>query len=329
MTVDNSRQGILKRFREQIARGEPIIGGGAGTGLSAKSEEAGGIDLLIVYNSGRYRMAGRGQLGRPSRVRQRQSDRQGDGLRGPSGREADAGARRRQRDRPVHHPEALPRGAPRARLRRHPELPHRRALRRRHAPGLRRDRDELPARSGHHPPRARARHADDALRLQSVGGRAHGRRRRRSHRRAHGRDDRRFDWREELEDAGRLRHADPGHRRCGAGREPRRAGHLPRRPDLGAARRGVHHHELPRRRRLLRRELGRAPPGRARDRRPDQDVQEHSQPAFASGASAGKPAKETSDERGRKEGASLRDREDARAWSSRRGASTGGCRNRR
>ena len=58
--VDNSRQGILKRFREQNARGEPIIGGGAGTGLSAKSEEAGGIDLLVIYNSGRYRMAGRG-----------------------------------------------------------------------------------------------------------------------------------------------------------------------------------------------------------------------------------------------------------------------------
>ena len=58
MSVDNSRQGILKRFRAQIARGEPIIGGGAGTGLSAVSEEAGGIDLLIVYNSGRYRMAG-------------------------------------------------------------------------------------------------------------------------------------------------------------------------------------------------------------------------------------------------------------------------------
>src|SRR6188474_1986797 len=60
MPVDNSRIAILKRFREQIARGEPIIGGGAGTGLSAKSEEDGGIDLLIVYNSGRYRMAGRG-----------------------------------------------------------------------------------------------------------------------------------------------------------------------------------------------------------------------------------------------------------------------------
>ena len=57
---DNPRSGILTRFRAQIARGEPIIGGGAGTGISAKSEEAGGIDLLILYNSGRYRMAGRG-----------------------------------------------------------------------------------------------------------------------------------------------------------------------------------------------------------------------------------------------------------------------------
>ena len=60
MKAANSRTAILERFRAQVARGEPIIGGGAGTGLSAKSEEAGGIDLLIVYNSGRYRMAGRG-----------------------------------------------------------------------------------------------------------------------------------------------------------------------------------------------------------------------------------------------------------------------------
>lgn len=45
-----------------IARKEPIIGGGAGTGLSAKCEEAGGIDLIVIYNSGRYRMAGRGSL---------------------------------------------------------------------------------------------------------------------------------------------------------------------------------------------------------------------------------------------------------------------------
>jgi predicted TIM-barrel enzyme len=54
------RQTILTRLRDQIARGVPIVGGGAGTGLSAKSEEAGGIDLIIIYNSGRYRMAGRG-----------------------------------------------------------------------------------------------------------------------------------------------------------------------------------------------------------------------------------------------------------------------------
>ena len=54
------RQTLLDRFLAMIAEGRPIIGGGAGTGLSAKSEEAGGIDLIIIYNSGRYRMAGRG-----------------------------------------------------------------------------------------------------------------------------------------------------------------------------------------------------------------------------------------------------------------------------
>lgn len=54
------RQTILDRFAQMIATGQPIIGGGAGTGLSAKAEEAGGIDLIIIYNSGRYRMAGRG-----------------------------------------------------------------------------------------------------------------------------------------------------------------------------------------------------------------------------------------------------------------------------
>jgi predicted TIM-barrel enzyme len=56
------RAALLDRFRAQIARGEPIVGGGAGTGLSAKCEEAGGIDLIVIYNSGRYRMAGRGSL---------------------------------------------------------------------------------------------------------------------------------------------------------------------------------------------------------------------------------------------------------------------------
>ena len=53
---------ILKRLHAMKSRGEPIIGGGAGTGLSAKCEEAGGIDLIVIYNSGRYRMAGRGSV---------------------------------------------------------------------------------------------------------------------------------------------------------------------------------------------------------------------------------------------------------------------------
>jgi len=56
------RTALLQKFRAMIARGEPIVGGGAGTGLSAKCEEAGGIDLIVIYNSGRYRMAGRGSL---------------------------------------------------------------------------------------------------------------------------------------------------------------------------------------------------------------------------------------------------------------------------
>lgn len=54
------RKKILEKFRDMVARRVPIVGGGAGTGLSAKCEEAGGIDLIIIYNSGRYRMAGRG-----------------------------------------------------------------------------------------------------------------------------------------------------------------------------------------------------------------------------------------------------------------------------
>jgi predicted TIM-barrel enzyme len=56
------RRAILERLRRKIAQRQPIVGGGAGTGLSAKCEEAGGIDLIVIYNSGRYRMAGRGSL---------------------------------------------------------------------------------------------------------------------------------------------------------------------------------------------------------------------------------------------------------------------------
>ena len=56
------RSALLDKFKAMLARGEPIVGGGAGTGLSAKCQEAGGIDLIVIYNSGRYRMAGRGSL---------------------------------------------------------------------------------------------------------------------------------------------------------------------------------------------------------------------------------------------------------------------------
>ncbi len=56
------RRDLMQKFHDMVRRGEPIIGGGAGIGLSAKCEEAGGIDLIVLYNSGRYRMAGRGSL---------------------------------------------------------------------------------------------------------------------------------------------------------------------------------------------------------------------------------------------------------------------------
>jgi predicted TIM-barrel enzyme len=60
--ANSSRSQILSRLRAKVHAGQPIIGGGAGTGISAKCEEAGGIDLIVIYNSGRYRMAGRGSL---------------------------------------------------------------------------------------------------------------------------------------------------------------------------------------------------------------------------------------------------------------------------
>lgn len=60
--IELSRAQILERLRAKVAAGQPIVGGGAGTGLSAKMSEAGGIDLLVIYNSGRFRMGGRGSL---------------------------------------------------------------------------------------------------------------------------------------------------------------------------------------------------------------------------------------------------------------------------
>src|SRR4249919_731397 len=57
-----SRKTSLSRLRERIRKNQPIVGAGAGTGISAKFAERGGVDLIIIYNSGRYRMAGRGSL---------------------------------------------------------------------------------------------------------------------------------------------------------------------------------------------------------------------------------------------------------------------------
>jgi predicted TIM-barrel enzyme len=62
IVIPSPREQCLERLRAQVAAGKPIIGGGAGTGISAKCAEAGGIDLIIIYNSGRFRMAGRGSL---------------------------------------------------------------------------------------------------------------------------------------------------------------------------------------------------------------------------------------------------------------------------
>jgi predicted TIM-barrel enzyme len=60
--INNHREMILSRLRKKISSGRPVIGGGAGTGISAKCEEEGGIDLIVIYNSGKYRMAGKGSL---------------------------------------------------------------------------------------------------------------------------------------------------------------------------------------------------------------------------------------------------------------------------
>ena len=62
MSSTTDRESILEELRDKVSVGRPIIGAGAGTGISAKCEEAGGVDLIVIYNSGRYRMAGRGSL---------------------------------------------------------------------------------------------------------------------------------------------------------------------------------------------------------------------------------------------------------------------------
>ena len=98
--ASNARS-LVEKYRGMIARGEPIIGGGAGTGLSAKCEEAGGIDLIVIYNSGRYRMAGRGSLAGLMPYGDANQIVVEMGGRSAAGGEAHAGARRRLRHRSV------------------------------------------------------------------------------------------------------------------------------------------------------------------------------------------------------------------------------------
>ena len=147
MTGDEARA----KLRATLDGGGVIIGAGAGTGLSAKCAEQGGTDLIIIYNSGRYRMAGRGSLGGPDALRRRQRDRDGDGRRGAADRARHARAGRRVRHRPVPADAELPARRGRRRLRRRAELPHRRADRR-HVPGQPRgDRHGLRPRGGDDP----------------------------------------------------------------------------------------------------------------------------------------------------------------------------------
>ena len=105
----STRSGLMEKFRAMAARGEPIVGGGAGTGLSAKCEEAGGVDLIVIYNSGRYRMAGPRLARRPDGLWRRQRHRRRNGARGAARGQAHAGAGRRQRHRPVPPDGCVPR----------------------------------------------------------------------------------------------------------------------------------------------------------------------------------------------------------------------------
>ena len=103
------RSALMEKFRAMAARGEPIVGGGAGTGLSAKCEEAGGVDLIVIYNSGRYRMAGRGSLAGLLAYGDANAIVVDMARGGAAGRQAHARARRRQRHRSVPPDGRLPR----------------------------------------------------------------------------------------------------------------------------------------------------------------------------------------------------------------------------
>ena len=198
-----TREQCLQRLRAQVAAGKPIIGGGAGTGISAKCAEAGGIDLIIIYNSGRFRMAGRGSLSGMmpyGDANQIVMDMAREVL--PVVAE-DAGAGRRVRHRSVSHHEAVPARRARRRLQRRAELPHRRPDRRHVPPGPGRDRHGLRPGSRHDPPGPRAGPADLPLCLHRGRSRGDGQGRRRRAHPAHGADDQGQHRRQDGADAGR------------------------------------------------------------------------------------------------------------------------------
>ena len=199
------RAEALARLHAQVDAGKPIIGAGAGTGLSAKCAEAGGADLIIIYNSGRYRMAGRGSLS---------------GLLPYGDANAIVVEMSREvlpivRDTPVLAgvcgtdpfrliPVFLEEIAA-DRLQRRSELPDRGPVRRHVPPEPGGDRDGLRARGRDDQGRPRTRPADSALRLLRRGRGGYGGGRRGRPRAAHGADDRRGDRRRDGEDARRVR----------------------------------------------------------------------------------------------------------------------------
>ena len=153
--ISVTRAEALARLRAQIDAGRPIIGAGAGTGLSAKCAEAGGCDLIIIYNSGRYRMAGRGSLAGLMPYGDANAivvEMAAEVL--PVVKETPVLAGR-VRHRPVPADARVPRGAEADRLLRRPELPHRRPDRRQPPDRPRGDRDGLRRRGGDDPGRAR------------------------------------------------------------------------------------------------------------------------------------------------------------------------------
>ena len=215
------RRDILARFRDMVQRGIPIVGGGAGTGLSAKCEEAGGIDLIIIYNSGRYRMAGRGSAagllayGNANEIVKEMAR---EVL--PVVKHTPVLAGVNGTDPFVLMPQFLAelKGLGFSGVQNFPTVG---LFDGDHAPELRGDRHGLWPRGRHDPPGQRARPPHHALRLQSGRGGRDGQGRRRRHRRPYGRHHRRLDRRHLGEEPRYVCRRDRGDRRSRARRAAR------------------------------------------------------------------------------------------------------------